>query len=292
MSAVIVSREDAVAFRTVVLDFYAAHGRVFPWRVTRNPWSILVSEIMLQQTQTHRVEPKYTAWMQRFPDAASLARAPVRDVFEAWKGLGYNSRALRLKQTAVACMELYAGQPPADEKLLLELPGIGKYTARAILAFAYGIPSALLETNIRTALIFHFFRGHEKIRDRELEATAEAVLDRSDPRTWYQALMDYGAWLKKMEPDSGRKAAVYAKQSRFEGSVRQARGIILKTLIEKPGMDLAVFAAESGFEYRRLDAAVRGLSRDGLIQIKDGLVRFSGEETTAGKSEAEHPASL
>jgi len=230
--------------------------------------------------------------MQRFPDAASLARAPVRDVFEAWKGLGYNSRALRLKQTAVACMELYAGQPPADEKLLLELPGIGKYTARAILAFAYGIPSALLETNIRTALIFHFFRGHEKIRDRELEATAEAVLDRSDPRTWYQALMDYGAWLKKMEPDSGRKAAVYAKQSRFEGSVRQARGIILKTLIEKPGMDLAVFAAESGFEYRRLDAAVRGLSRDGLIQIKDGLVRFSGEETTAGKSEAEHPASL
>lgn len=270
-----VNPAEAVVFRKAVLGFYAVEGRMFPWRNINDPWAILVSELMLQQTQTSRVEPKYLTWMERFPDAASVAKADLASVYDAWRGLGYNSRALRLRETARICAEQYAGVPPQDEQLLLELPGVGRYTARAVLAFAYGVPSAFLETNIRAALILHFFPGIEKVRDRDLEATALEVLDQSDPRSWYYALMDYGAWLKKHEPNPSRKSANYTRQSKFEGSLRQARGAMLRAISEQGPVALADFAAESGIEYGRLTQAAEGLKHDGLVLLEAGILRFA-----------------
>lgn len=274
-----ISIDDAAAFRAAVLDLYAREGRDFPWRRTRDPWAIFVSEIMLQQTQTARVEPKYLAWMERFPDAASLAGVDLATLYDAWRGLGYNSRALRLRESARLCAELYGGLPPRDERLLLDLPGVGRYTARAVLAFAYDEPGAFLETNIRAALLFHFFRGADKVPDRDLEAVAEAVLDRDDPRTWYYALMDYGAWLKRREPNPSRRASAYARQSKFEGSLRQARGAVLRALsagtTAPEGRGLADMAAELGMEYGRVKRAAEGLSRDGLVRLEGDTVRFS-----------------
>lgn len=267
--------DDIEAFRRAVLGLYEREGRDLPWRRRVGPWAVLVSEIMLQQTQVSRVEPRYAAWMERFPDAASLASAELAEVYEAWRGLGYNSRALRLRETARLCAEFYGGVPPADERLLLELPGVGRYTARAVLAFAYDQPTVFLETNIRAALIFHFRPGGDRVGDRELESLAAAVLDRGDPRTWYYALMDYGSWLKKREPNPTRRAAAYSTQSRFDGSVRQARGAILRSLGDRGAVAIAEMAAESGIEYGRLDAAAAGLERDGLV-VRDGdALRFA-----------------
>ena len=275
-----VSVDDAAAFRAAVLGLYAREGRDFPWRRTRDPWAIFVSEIMLQQTQTARVEPKYLAWMERFPDAASLAGVDLATLYDAWRGLGYNSRALRLRESARLCAELYGGLPPRDERLLLDLPGVGRYTARAVLAFAYDEPGAFLETNIRAALLFHFFRGADKVPDRDLEAVAEAVLDRDDPRTWYYALMDYGAWLKRREPNPSRRASAYSRQSKFEGSLRQARGAVLRALSAAgssvaEGRRLADMAAELGMEYGRVKDAAEGLCRDGLVRLEGDTVSFS-----------------
>ncbi len=269
------SSDDVLAFRASVLDLYAREGRDFPWRRTADPWAILVSEVMLQQTQTDRVSPKYEAWMARFPDAASVASAGMPAIYESWRGLGYNSRAHRLRESARICAQSYSGQPPADEKLLLELPGVGRYTARAVLAFAYGLPTVFLETNIRAALIFNFFPGRLKVMDRELEAPAELVLDRGDPRTWYQALMDYGAWIKRREPDPSRRAAGYSRQPIFEGSTRQARGAVLRAIGDRGRLDLGLFAAESGLDYDRLKKAAHGLERDGLVKTNGELVSFA-----------------
>lgn len=263
---------DAAKFRAAVLDFYRLEGRAFPWRDTSDPWAILVSEAMLQQTQTSRVVPKYEAWMRRFPDAASLASASASELYEFWKGLGYNSRALRLRDAARICAETYGGVPPPDERALRSLPGVGEYTARAVMAFAYGIPTVFLETNIRSALIYQFHPGERNVSDRELALEAEAVLDRSDPRTWYYALMDYGAFLKKREPNPSRRAETYRSQSRFEGSLRQVRGALLKTLGASGSLSLEVFAAESGADYGRVLEAAKGLSKDGLVtQLGDAL---------------------
>ncbi|GAB1457580.1 MAG: A/G-specific adenine glycosylase [Spirochaetia bacterium] len=270
-----ISEADASQFKRAVLDFYAREGRTFPWRETRDPWAILVSEAMLQQTQTQRVEPKYRAWMKQYPDAAALAEARLSDVYESWKGLGYNSRALRLRDTARICSELYGGVPPADEGLLLGLPGIGRYTAGAVRAFAYNIPVVILETNIRAALIFHFFKGSERVSDRDLEPVAESVLDRSNSRRWYYALMDYGVWLKKHEPNPSRKAAVYARQTRFEGSLRQLRGEILRTLAALGSVSLATMAAEMGSDYQRILSAAKGLEKDGIVYLDDDTIGFT-----------------
>ncbi|HAE21503.1 MAG TPA: endonuclease III [Spirochaetaceae bacterium] len=275
-AALALSEADAAEFRQAVLEHYRLEGRSFPWRDTEDPWRVLVSEIMLQQTQTFRVLPKYLAWFERFPDALALAQAPLAEVYGLWKGLGYNSRALRLRDAARLLIDEFDGRVPPEEKKLLSLPGIGSYTARAIRAFAFNLPGAVLETNIRAALIFHFFADSERVSDRELEPVALATMDASEPRRWYYALMDYGSWLKKKESNPSRQSSSYARQSRFEGSARQARGALLKAL-STAGRPLSVgeLAELSGLEHARLSKAAASLAAEGLVNYEADRLSFA-----------------
>ncbi len=263
-------------FRAAVLEHFRLEGRSFPWRDTLDPWSILVSEFMLQQTQTSRVLPKYLRWMETWPDPTALAAAPLSEVYAAWSGLGYNSRALRLREAARAVAAMPGGRLPGDENALLALPGVGPYTARAVLAFAWRKPVILVETNIRAAVIFHFFRGREAVRDRELEPVLDAVMDRSDPRTWYYALMDYGAWLKKREPNPSRASAGYARQGAFRGSAREARGAVLRAVssLSGTGAGLDWLEEHSGLPRERLERAAGDLVAEGLLSYRDGRFSF------------------
>jgi A/G-specific adenine glycosylase len=190
----------------------------------------MVSEIMLQQTQVDRVIPMFEAFIKRFPTAESLAAAPVADVIRLWQGLGYNRRGLNLQKAAQIIDREYNGQLPSELEELLKLPGIGHYTAPAIQAFAFNLPSIVIETNIRAVFIHHFFPETEKVSDDELVPLIEQTLDRKNPRRWYSALMDYGSHLKSQIANPTRRSQTHTKQSRFEGSARQVRGQILKLL--------------------------------------------------------------
>lgn len=220
-------------FQQKIYGHYKKNGRSLPWRQTTNPYKIVVSEIMLQQTQVDRVVEKYAAFVARFPDFVSLAAASVGDVLRVWQGLGYNRRALLLKKLAEKVVADYNGNLPNDCVLLEQLPGIGPATARSICAFAFNQPVVFVETNIRTVFIHHFFKNlkkTKKVDDDELLPLVEKTLDKKNPRQWYNALMDYGTFLKKEYGNANVRSAHYARQSRFEGSNRQVRGRILKVL--------------------------------------------------------------
>ena len=155
-------------FRKIIYDFYAAAGRDLPWRRTDNPYLILVSEIMLQQTQVERVIPKYILFTKTFPDLDSLAEAPTRKILELWQGLGYNRRALSLQQCAKTIRKAFQGKIPSQEDTLMRLPGIAKATASEIAAFAFNRPVVFIETNIRTVFLFFFFKDDYAVKDSQL----------------------------------------------------------------------------------------------------------------------------
>ena len=219
-------------FCTIVYDYYALHARDLPWRTTYDPYGILVSEIMLQQTQVSRVLTKYPLFMSEFPAIKVLAKASLRKVLEVWQGMGYNRRALALKKLSQYVIEHYRGRIPSDREALRKLPGIGSATAGSICAFAFNKPEVFIETNIRSVFIHHFFKDRDNVSDTELLPWVEKALDRENPRRWYSALMDYGVHLKAAHGNPSRKSSHYARQSRFEGSDRQMRGRILKVLVE------------------------------------------------------------
>lgn len=220
-------------FRKTVYNHFKKHGRELPWRRDYDPYHIFVSEVMLQQTQVDRVTEKFDPLIRELPDFAALARAPLIKVLFLWQGLGYNRRALNLKKTAEIIIKKYAGKLPSSPELLETLPGIGKATAASIAAFAFNKPSVFLETNIRTVLIHHFFNNRKSVHDEKLLPLVNLFLDRKNPRKWYSALMDYGATLKKQYGNAARRSAHYKKQSRFEGSRRQKRGMLLKMLLDR-----------------------------------------------------------
>lgn len=204
--------------------------RDLPWRHDITPYRVLVSELMLQQTQVDRVVPKFEAFMQRFPSVGALAEAPLADVLVLWQGLGYNRRAKYLHEAAQQIVELGTFPDTLDE--LTKLPGVGKNTAGAILAYAFNQPVFYIETNIRTVYLHHHFAKRTDVSDAEILAKLQetAPFETISPREWYSALMDYGSFLKKQGLGANAKSKHYKKQPKFEGSLRQMRGMIVREL--------------------------------------------------------------
>lgn len=264
-----VSSKQISSFQNVVYTYYNKHRRDLPWRNTDNSYHILVSEIMLQQTQVERVIEKYSRFVERFPDVASLAKATLKEVLEVWQGLGYNRRAIALMKMAGIIVSEYQGKLPANAEELVKLPGIGRATAGCLLAFAFRTPSVFIETNIRRVFIHHFFQDREGIHDNEIMPLVEATLDRKNPRDWYYALMDYGSQLKKEIENPNKKSAHYTRQAPFEGSDRKIRGAILKTLMGKTSMTEEAIIVAIGSEKERGKKILYALVKEGFI-VKTG----------------------
>lgn len=271
------AQTDIASFQSFIWSYYAANGRQFAWRNIDDPYAVLVSEIMLQQTQTSRVAPKFELWMTEFPNFQTLATAPLRDVLSVWQGLGYNRRALFLHKTAQAIMSDFGGQLPADPQILVTLPGIGKNTAGSVCAFAFNAPTVFIETNIRAVYIHSFFKDKEKVKDSELEPLIVQTVDKKNPREWYYALMDYGVELKQRCVNPSRKSAHHAKQSKFEGSHRQIRGAILRLLAQKDQLLLEVFFTEINRKPDEIQKALHELVNEGFIVFTDSYYSIIAE---------------
>jgi A/G-specific adenine glycosylase len=271
----ILTRSGIAGFRRHIAAFYRDNKREFPWRDRITPYRILVSEIMLQQTGVERVIKKFTPFVDRFPDFNDLAAAPLNDIIEAWQGLGYNRRALSLKKIAGVVVDQYAGALPDDGALLREMPGIGEATAGSILAFAFNLPSIFIETNIRRVFIHYFFPEEDRVTDKEIIPLVEATIDGSHPRDWYYALMDYGTYLGTIAANPNRKSAHYSRQSRFQDSDRQMRGIIVRLLTGGDGKAADDIAGATGCERQRLTSILNSLVKDGLVSCDSELYRIA-----------------
>lgn len=280
------------AFQQTVWEYYRAHGRHgLPWRQfepdgTLDPYKVLVSEVMLQQTQVPRVIPKFEAFIRQFPTLQSLASAPLADVLRAWNGLGYNRRAKFLWQATSMIVNDFGGRVPEAVSDLVKLPGIGHSTAGAIAAYSYNRPVVFIETNIRTVFIYHFFATEQQVPDKAIaNLVAQTLPDEeggraagtrihfasramrntvgvSHIRNWYWALMDYGTYLKQTVGNMNKQSKQYAKQSAFEGSRRQVRGQVLRLLSAHP---LDVASLTQLVTDARLSEVLADLEREGLI---------------------------
>jgi A/G-specific adenine glycosylase len=264
------------AFQDEVWRYYDQHGRHdLLWRLPEadgsfDPYKIMVSELMLQQTQVNRVIPKFVTFITQFPTIQVLAQAPLSDVLIAWQGLGYNRRAKFLWQAAQLVMDELCGQFPHDQKQLTKLPGIGMNTAGAIMAYAHDEPVAFIETNIRTVFIHHFFHDQTDVPDKAIDEMVRQTLPAAGARQWYWALMDYGTHIKQQHGNKSRASRSYAKQSPFQGSRRQVRGAVLRYLSQRPGTldDIATVETDP-----RLTEVLDELVREGMVQ--HGAGRYS-----------------
>ncbi|MBU1293023.1 A/G-specific adenine glycosylase [Patescibacteria group bacterium] len=254
-------------FRELVLAYYASLGRhTLPWRKTRDPYHILVSEMMLQQTQVERVVPYYTSFLKKFPSVSSLAKAPLSSVLREWQGLGYNRRAKYLKEAAQEVVALHGGVFPKTPEELQALPGIGSYTARAVCAFAYNTDVVCIETNIRTVVLHHFFSEAEHVSDAEVLHVLEKALPKGNAREWYAALMDYGTYLKRTGASQNKRSTTYKKQKAFKGSRREVRGALLKALVQSPATKATLLKLFPKERVQEVDEQITVLLREGLIQ--------------------------
>jgi A/G-specific adenine glycosylase len=268
MHAMSMIRLDQVrieSFCQHIWHFYAEHGREFAWRYAQDPYQVLVSEIMLQQTQTDRVKEKYEQFLAAFGTFQSLADASLRDVLSVWQGLGYNRRGKYLHEIAQKVINEYGGLLPRDPEILITFPGIGTGTAGSICAFAFNIPTIFIETNIRTVFIHTFFNKKDQVTDQKLMPLIAATVDQRDPRSWYYALMDYGVYLKKLYKNPSRKSAHYTKQSQFKGSDRQMRGKIIKILTQESPMTEEQLLAILDCEALRLKKIIEQLTAEQMI---------------------------
>ncbi len=268
---------DLEKFKESVLNYYRKHKRDLPWRVSDSdsrfePYKILVSEMMLQQTQVSRVIPKYQEFLQMFPNIETLAEAQLGSVIKAWSGLGYNRRAKFLWQAAKNIAKDFNGQVPQTIDEVVTLPGIGPNTAGAILVYAFNRPAVFVETNIRTVYIHHFFTGTENISDKEILELLPQTIDKENPREFYWALMDYGSYLKLNIGNMSRFSKMYVKQSQFNGSKRQIRGKVVKILLESP-CDLGQF--RSVIRDDRLKTVLADLVHEGIVRFNNSIYELS-----------------
>lgn len=269
---------NIAVFQQTVWEYYDAHGRHdLPWRLADadgsfDPYKIMVSELMLQQTQVARVIPKFLTFVKKYPTVQVLAASSLADVLTMWSGLGYNRRAKFLWQAAQVIVEHHAGQLPGTKEDLVKLPGIGPNTAGAILVYAQDLPAIFVETNIRTVFLHHFFNDQKDVPDSALLSLLEQSLPTNAARLWYWALMDYGTHLKRTVGNVSRASAHYAKQSKFDGSRRQIRGQILRLLTAAPRTVLFLYNA---IPDERLGSVLADLTKEGFIEEKDSYYGLS-----------------
>jgi len=269
--------------RRALRTWYRPRQRVYPWRREPvDPYRVLVSEVMLQQTQAARAAPRFVAFVARFPDAGSLARATRADVLRAWAGLGYNRRAVALHDAARAILQRFGGRVPDDPAELRTLPGIGPYTAAAVASIAYGVPVVAMDVNVRRVV------ARLAGSDGDVEDEAARLLDRRDPGVWHQAVMDLGRAICRPVPlcgecplapwcrSRGRAVPRHAsrRQSRFEGSSREARGRVLAALRDRGAMGVAGVTRAAGLPAARVTPALDGLVRDGLVDRRGRSYRL------------------
>ncbi len=268
-----------IRFQKKILTWYQLYGRYdLPWRKTRDPYRIFISELMLQQTQVDRVIPKYKRFIVRFPNVRRLARASLPDVLNEWRGLGYNRRAVYAKRTARAILRLHGGIFPRKYKHLIELSGIGPYTANAIRTFAWNAHTVFIETNIRRVFLHEFFPHAVGVKDSTLTPIIEKTLPEANKRRWYWALMDYGALHLKRVENPNRRSAEYSLQMPFEGSRRQARSFVLTLIMQKKRASLE-YVKQRLREVRSLRryagkecaAIIEKLARDGLLRKRRNI---------------------
>lgn len=264
-------KPEIKTFQKKIYDFLKDNRRDFPWRNTTDPYSIMVSEVMLQQTQTSRVVEKYLSFIKSFPDTKTLAGATFPEVLSLWQGLGYNRRALWLKKSSEIITKDLGGIFSKTQKELMELPGIGTNTAGAIVAFAFNEPVVFIETNIRRVFIHEFFKDSAKISDKEILPLIESSLPNRNIRQWYYALMDYGVFLAKQTLNPNRKSKHYSVQSKFQGSIRQTRGEVLKTLLKAP---CSLSDLKKQIESDHLDVALEQLIKEGFFIREDNILKL------------------
>ena len=273
--AVTLSPAIVAELQARILDWYARNRRDLPWRCTNDPYAILVSEVMLQQTQVPRVVPKYEEFLSAWPALEDLAAAQLADVLQVWRGLGYNNRARRLRECAAAAVAAAreAGPQPASLPDSLEglraLPGIGAYTARAVLIFARNRDLAAVDANVRRVLTSELGLPGD-LGDRDLQAVADAVLPRGRSRDWHNALMDYGSLVLTARTTG---IAPRTRQSTFHGSRRWYRSRLLRALLDGGPQPLADLAAAAGLDAEAAADIAGSLEADGLIRLDDGVVR-------------------
>jgi A/G-specific adenine glycosylase len=258
-------------FQKIIYSYFKQYGRDFPFRKEISPYNVVVSEMMLQQTQTSRVVEKFQQFIQKFPDFQSLANAPLNDVLKVWQGLGYNRRAVALKTISEKVVKEFDGILPADVEILKSFPQIGHNTASSIVAFAFNIPTYFIEVNIRRVYIYFFFPGKTSIDDGNIMPIVRRTIDPSNVRKWYYALMDYGVMLKKTHPELNKRSVHYRKQSKFKGSNREIRGKILKLLIASSSLTETEMLSELEINSIKLKEILNLLITEGFIKQENHL---------------------
>ena len=271
-----------IQLQQLVDDYFQANERALPWRVldssgALDSYHVLVSELMLQQTQARRVVPNYQQFLREFPTVADLAAAPLASVLTAWSGLGYNRRAKFLHQTAQILVEAFEGTAPDSIDELRALPGIGVNTAAAIYVYSFNKPAVFVETNVRSVFIHHFFADRTDVADSDvLKLVAKSLtlpVVARDPRRWYWSLMDYGVYIKTEYGNASRRSKHHTRQAAFEGSRRQARGAVIKQLTEGAAGRATLLRATK--DYPGFEAVLDDLIREGLVEQKNGRFQLA-----------------
>jgi A/G-specific adenine glycosylase len=263
-------------FQNKIWNFYHKNKRPFSWREEITPYKIVVSEIMLQQTQTSRVIDKFANWTSQFPSWKELAQASELQVLQAWQGLGYNRRGLAIHKIAQIITQKYDSELPKDPKVLESFPQIGPNTAASICAFAFNLPVTFIETNIRTVFTHEFFPGQAEVCDKELLQLIKKTVDQTNSREWYYALMDYGNHLKKSLKNINSASKHYAKQSKFKGSKREIRGFIIKQLTQQNHISLLAItdSIKKELGHNKHDALpiIETMNKEKIIKLKDDIL--------------------
>ncbi len=279
-----VSGRAVERFRAVVFSYHATPGRTMPWRETCDPYEVLVSEVMLQQTQVARVMERYPRFLDAFFDVGALARAPLSEVLGLWRGLGYNRRAVALHAAAAAIVDDHGGRIPDDVDVLQQLPGVGPATAAGVAAFAYGRPSVYVETNVRTVVLHCLMPDATDVPETRVRELVALTLDERDPRTWYYALMDLGAELKRRHPNPSRRSRGHRAQGPFEGSNRQLRGRTLRAVLDGGVLTPDELAGRLSVTEIEAVRVLSELAGEGFIVEEEGSYRVAdrGRGATRG----------